>query len=120
MNQDGHQQIYRAAFEAASRELSEIQAMYEQLRARKDQIDKMVAVLKPLVGVDGQGPTLVQQAPSESGQQGAASPSGEAEQGANPSYDFMKGAQVAPARTQPTESGSWSNPFEASLKRAIG
>ena len=49
MNPEEHEEIYRVAFESASSELTEIQAAVERLRSRKDHIEKLVAVLKPLV-----------------------------------------------------------------------
>jgi hypothetical protein len=50
MNLEGRLEIYRVAFESAKSEVSEISAEFDKLRTRKDQIEKLVAVLKPLVG----------------------------------------------------------------------
>lgn len=43
------QEVYRVAYDEASAELSEILAKFEQLRVRKDRIEKVVDALKPLV-----------------------------------------------------------------------
>jgi len=43
------QEVYRVAYDEASAELSEILGKYEQLRLRKDRIEKVVDALKPLV-----------------------------------------------------------------------
>jgi hypothetical protein len=53
------QDVYRVAYDQANAELSEILSKFEQLRARKDRIEKVVDVLKPLVG------TEMQSAPGE-------------------------------------------------------
>lgn len=49
MKPEEHEEIYRVAFESAGSELTEIEAALERLRSRKDHIEKLVAVLKPLV-----------------------------------------------------------------------
>jgi hypothetical protein len=43
------QEVYRVAFDEASAELSEILGKFEQLRLRKDRVEKVVEALKPLV-----------------------------------------------------------------------
>lgn len=45
-------EVYRVAFDEASAELSEIITKFEQLRLRKDRIEKVIEALKPLVGVN--------------------------------------------------------------------
>lgn len=49
MKPEGHEAIYRVAFESASSELTEISTEFNRLRARKDQIEKLLNVLKPLI-----------------------------------------------------------------------
>ena len=49
---EGHVEIYRVAFESAKTELTEINAEFERLRARKEQIERLVVVLRPLIGED--------------------------------------------------------------------
>lgn len=49
------QEVYRVAYDEANAELSEILSKFEQLRLRKDRIEKVVEALKPLALVeDGQ------------------------------------------------------------------
>jgi uncharacterized membrane protein len=43
------QEVYRVAYDEASAELSEIVGRFEQLRVRKDRVEKVVEALKPLV-----------------------------------------------------------------------
>lgn len=49
MKHEGHLEIYRVAFESANAELTDIAVEVERLRVRKDQIERLVAVLKPLL-----------------------------------------------------------------------
>ena len=51
MNQD----IYRAAYEEAKAELRDVFEQFEQLSRRKDQIEGVVEVLKPLVALQAHG-----------------------------------------------------------------
>ena len=43
------QEVYRVAFDEASAELSEILNKFEQLRVRKERVEKVVDALKPLI-----------------------------------------------------------------------
>ena len=45
------QEVYRVAYDEATAELSEILSRFEQLRLRKDRIEKVVEALKPLISV---------------------------------------------------------------------
>jgi hypothetical protein len=49
MKLEGHEETYRVAFEAANSDLKQISASLEQLRIRKDHLEKLVAVLGPMV-----------------------------------------------------------------------
>ncbi len=51
------QEVYRVAFDEASAELSEILSKFEQLRLRKDRIEKVVDALKPLVASESLAPS---------------------------------------------------------------
>ena len=51
------QEVYRVAFDEASAELSEILSKFEQLRLRKDRIEKVVDALKPLVASESLVPS---------------------------------------------------------------
>lgn len=44
------QEVYRVAYDEAHAELTEILGKFEQLRTRKDKIEKVVEALKPLLG----------------------------------------------------------------------
>lgn len=44
------QEAYRFAFDEANAELTQILGEFEQLRVRKDRIEKVVEALKPLAG----------------------------------------------------------------------
>lgn len=48
------QDVYRVAYDEANAELNEIMGRFEQLKLRKDRIEKVVEVLKPLVGIEAQ------------------------------------------------------------------
>ena len=49
MKPEVHLEIYRVAFESANSELIEISAEVERLQIRKEQIERLVTVLKPLL-----------------------------------------------------------------------
>ncbi|MGB6974985.1 MAG: hypothetical protein WBD67_09920 [Terracidiphilus sp.] len=57
------QETYRFAFEEAHAELRDIVEKYEQLRSRKEQIERVVAALQPFLALSGAAPT--EQAPAE-------------------------------------------------------
>ena len=62
MNKD----VYRFAFDEANAELSQIVGEFEQLRLRKERVEKVVEALKPLAGADVQGGTQGPERGSES------------------------------------------------------
>lgn len=62
MKLEGRLEIYRVAFESAKSEVIEISAEFDKLRTRKEQIEKLVAVLKPLVG---EGESAADEGPEE-------------------------------------------------------
>ena len=49
MKTQEHQEIYRVAFQTANSELIEINEAFEKLRIRMEQVERLVAALKPLV-----------------------------------------------------------------------
>jgi hypothetical protein len=49
-----HDDVYRVAYDTANTELGEIVERFEQLRTRKDQIERLVAALKPVVEEDAE------------------------------------------------------------------
>lgn len=54
------QEVYRVAYDEASAELSEILAKFEQLRLRKDRIEKVVEALKPLISSVDQSASIAE------------------------------------------------------------
>jgi hypothetical protein len=44
--------VYRVAFDSANHELNDILGAFEDLRARKERIEKVVTALKPLLGAE--------------------------------------------------------------------
>jgi hypothetical protein len=51
-------EIYRVAFDAANSELTEINAEFESLRIRKDQVERLIVVLRPLIGEEESAGTV--------------------------------------------------------------
>jgi hypothetical protein len=49
-----NKEVYRFAFDEANTELSQIVGEFEQLRQRKERVEKVVEALKPLAGADAQ------------------------------------------------------------------
>jgi hypothetical protein len=49
-----NKEVYRFAFDEANAELTAIVGEFEQLRMRKERVEKVVEALKPLAGIDGQ------------------------------------------------------------------
>jgi len=56
---EGHKEIYRSAFDAATAELTEIIAEFEKLLVRKEQVEKLVSVLRQYFGEESSGPILL-------------------------------------------------------------
>jgi hypothetical protein len=50
MKPESRSEIYRVAFESANLELTEIAAEVERLRIRKEQLERLITVLKPVLG----------------------------------------------------------------------
>jgi hypothetical protein len=68
---EGSREIYRVAFQTANAELTEINAEFEKLRARKEQIEKLVAVLLVLFGEKQNAAAASQGSSSEDAQTAA-------------------------------------------------
>jgi hypothetical protein len=60
------QEVYRFAFDEANTELSQILGEFEQLRARKDRIEKVVEALKPLAGIEASAAAPAERKSSDS------------------------------------------------------
>ena len=50
MKLESRTEVYRVAFESAKSELMEISAEFEKLRLRKEHMERLLAVLMPLIG----------------------------------------------------------------------
>ncbi|HEY1577642.1 MAG TPA: hypothetical protein VGF82_11300 [Terracidiphilus sp.] len=80
MKQESQQEIYRVAYEAATSELTEISAEFERLRLRKEQVERLISALQPVIGEDEedaipdipsaqpQAPQLVEAKPATAGE----------------------------------------------------
>ncbi len=121
MSQDNRQGVYRAALDAAHVELSDIQGQFEQLRLRKDRVEKVLEALKPMLGGEVPVAAVEQQAAAQSAiaeHQSAVSSNGPMEQGENPpQYQFMKIADAAPVRLQPAPN-AWAIQPQRPLRAA--
>lgn len=60
-----NKEVYRFAFDEANAELTAIMGEFEQLRMRKERVEKVVEALKPLAGAEGQQ-AMAEKNPSES------------------------------------------------------
>jgi hypothetical protein len=58
MKQQGHEDAYRIAFESANAELNDISVAFEQLRTRKNQLERLVVVLGAFVDRGDQSPRV--------------------------------------------------------------
>ena len=93
--------IYRTAFDSANSELNEILGAFEELRARKDRIEKVVMALKPLIG-------------AEEAAAGISNPS-------DPSADSgVQGEDVPTYQYQATNGASSSDPFQRRIDSVLG
>lgn len=52
------QETYRFALDQATAELNDIVAQFEALKAKKDQIEKIVEALRPFIGLQSETPTV--------------------------------------------------------------
>jgi hypothetical protein len=96
-----HGEVYRVAFDSANNELNDILGAFEELRARKDRIEKVVLALKPLLGAE-------EAAAAAAAVQSASDAANEANQSSEePTYQYQ-----AP-------NGS-SDPFASRLNSALG
>jgi hypothetical protein len=62
----GNDEIYRVAFDSANSELNEISAAVEKLRVRKVQLEKLIVVLGPFLGIENKPDSVTLQASSHS------------------------------------------------------
>jgi hypothetical protein len=77
------QETYRFALDEATAELRDIVAQFEALKAKKEQIEKVVEALRPFIGLQAETPTV---------EESAAFTASEIEQAvpAEPQFTFMQ------------------------------
>jgi len=99
MKPNVHGDVYRVAFDSANSELTQILISFEDLRARKERIEKVVMALKPLLGAE-----------EEAAGQDSADPSHEGAQ---------QGEEVPTYQYQATN-GSSPDPFQQRIDQVLG
>ena len=99
-------EVYRIAFDSANSELNDILGAFEELRARKDRIEKVVTALKPLLGAE-------EAAAAAAAVQSASDAANEASQSSEevPTYQYQ-GSNGS--------NGASSDPFARRLDNALG
>ena len=94
--------VYRTAFDSANSELNQILEAFEELRARKERIEKVVMALKPLLGMEEAAATAAAQNTTET------TPDSASQSEEQPSYQYQ-----AP-------NGNSPDPFQHRLDQALG
>ena len=101
-----HGEIYRVAFEAAQSNLAEITAEFERLRIRKEHLERLILVLKPIIG---EAETV---APAPSNEEAA-------EQTSEPASEAGKEAEASSEENaQPL--GVGADPFQRRVEHVLG
>ena len=97
-------EVYRVAFDSANHELTEIIGAFEDLRARKERIEKVVLALKPLLGAE-------EAAAAAAAMQSATDAADQATQSSEeiPTYQY-----------QATNGSGSGDPFASRLNSALG
>lgn len=97
-------EVYRVAFDSANSELKDILGAFEELRARKERIEKVVMALKPLLGAEeAAAAAAAMQSASD-----AANEAGQALSEEVPTYQYQG------------SNGSSADPFARRLDSALG
>lgn len=103
-----YQAAYRNAFDSASAELSEIVSQFDQLRMRKERIEKMVEALKPLMQeaaqVSAQAAQPAAQSSAPEKESHSSSPEQPRQDEGPSDYHFLKIGESA-QRFQPAATG---------------
>lgn len=96
-------EVYRVAFDSANSELNDIIGAFEELRARKERIEKVVLALKPLLGAE-------EAAAAAAAVQSASDAANEAIQSSSeePTYQYQG------------SNGASADPFARRLESALG
>jgi hypothetical protein len=93
--------VYRTAFDSANSELNDILGAFEELRARKERIEKVVMALKPLLGAE----------------EAAAGISNPSESSSDPG---SQGEDVPTYQYQATNGTSTGDPFQRRIDSVLG
>lgn len=109
-----HEDIYRVAFEAAQSNLAEITAEFERLRIRKEHVERLILVLKPILGeAETAAPAARTEEPAE--QQKALAGGSASEAGS----DTRKEAEASTEENaQPL--GVGADPFQRRAEHVLG
>ena len=111
MNSENHQEIYRLALEAACSELEEITAEFEKLRVRKEQVERLILVLRPVIGEE-EKPAAVTVA--EGAEQSAERPDGV-------QTSVSQTAHEIPAKQETSQPlGVGADPFQRRIDHVLG
>ncbi|HEY2471814.1 MAG TPA: hypothetical protein VGI45_28770 [Terracidiphilus sp.] len=95
-------EVYRVAFDSANMELKDILVAFEELRSRKERIEKVVMALKPLLGAE-------EAAAAAAAMQSASDAANDATQSSEePTYQYQG------------SNGSSADPFARRLDSALG
>jgi hypothetical protein len=97
MKPNVHGDVYRVAFDSANAELNQILVSFEELKARKERIEKVVLALKPLLGA------------TDESDHDSASPSSDSGQPEEiPTYQYQ------------VTNGSSADPFQQRIDQVLG
>jgi len=96
-------EVYRVAFDSANSELNDILGAFEDLRARKDRIEKVVMALKPLLGAEE-----------------AAAAAAAVKSASDAANEASAATEEVPAYQYQSSNGSSSDPFARRLDSALG
>ena len=96
-------EVYRVAFDSANSELNDILTAFEDLRSRKERIEKVVLALKPLLGAED-----------------AAAAAAAVQSATDAANDAQSPEDVPSYQYQGSNGNSSSDPFASRLNSALG
>ena len=95
--------VYRVAFDSANSELNDILGAFEDLRARKDRIEKVVMALKPLLGAEE-----------------AAAAAAAVQSASDAANEAAQSSEEIPTYQHQGSNGASADPFARRLDSALG
>lgn len=98
MKPNANGDVYRVAFDSANSELNQILISFEELRARKERIEKVVMALKPLLGAE----SAVSADPADS------------------SHESSQQGEEVPTYQYQTTNGASQDPFQQRIDQVLG